>query len=103
MIITSSVPAHSNAQLTASDIWLARGGEQVLTGVDLTVSPRSRWGIVGENGRGKSTLLHVLAGTLEPDSGTVRRSGPLRMAEQETTSDDGRTVGTLIDLERLER
>ncbi|CAM5697580.1 ATP-binding cassette domain-containing protein [Streptomyces purpurascens] len=33
----------------------------------MKVSPRSRWGVVGENGRGKSTLLHVLAGLLAPD------------------------------------
>jgi macrolide transport system ATP-binding/permease protein len=54
---------------------------------------------VGENGRGKSTLLHVLAGTLVPVSGSVRRIGSLGMADQEITVDARRTVGDLVDLE----
>ncbi|MGG4143277.1 ribosomal protection-like ABC-F family protein [Paenibacillus algorifonticola] len=36
---------------------------------------RDRVGIIGVNGAGKSTLLAVLAGRLEPDKGTVTRSG----------------------------
>ena len=56
-----TVPARGRAQLIASDIHLARGGRPVLAGVDLTVTPRSRWGVVGENGRGKTTLLQILA------------------------------------------
>ncbi|GAA1078458.1 ABC-F family ATP-binding cassette domain-containing protein [Nocardiopsis metallicus] len=71
----------------------------MLSGVDMTVTPRSRWGVVGENGRGKSTLLHILTGALEPDSGTVQRVGTLGVAEQEVESAGGRTVGDLIDLE----
>lgn len=51
---------------------------------------------MGENGRGKSTLLHVLAGTLPPDSGTVHRIGTLGLAEQETTAADNRTVGHAV-------
>ncbi|WP_017590417.1 ABC-F family ATP-binding cassette domain-containing protein [Nocardiopsis ganjiahuensis] len=95
----SGLPAGERAQLTATGIRIARGGRTVLSGVDMTVSSRSRWGVVGENGRGKSTLLHILAGALEPDSGTVRRIGTLGVAEQEMASVDGRTVGNLIDVE----
>ncbi|WP_241383828.1 ABC-F family ATP-binding cassette domain-containing protein [Rhodococcus sp. CH91] len=94
-----SLPHRSHAQLGVVDVHLARGGHPVLQGVDLTVTPGSRLGIVGENGRGKSTLLHVLAGRLEPDSGTVRRFGSLGIAEQEMTTAEGRTVGDLIDIE----
>ncbi|CAL9342869.1 putative ABC transporter ATP-binding protein YbiT [Nocardiopsis dassonvillei] len=94
-----ALPAGERAQITAADVHVARGGRPVLTGVDMTVTPRSRWGVVGENGRGKSTLLHVLTGALEPDRGTVRRIGTLGFAEQEMHTTGGRTVGDLIDLE----
>ena len=52
------------------------GAHTVLDGVDLTVGPRSRLGIVGPNGAGKSTLLRLLAGVEEPDEGTVERTPP---------------------------
>ncbi|WP_051871627.1 ATP-binding cassette domain-containing protein [Streptomyces sclerotialus] len=94
---TRTLPARARAQLTASDVRLVRGGRPVLTGVDMTVSPGSRWGVVGENGCGKSTLLHVLAGALTPDAGSVRRVGTLGSAEQEMDADEDRTVGDVID------
>ncbi|MGQ4267807.1 ATP-binding cassette domain-containing protein [Nocardiopsis changdeensis] len=95
----AAAPAGERAQLTATDLHLARGGRPVLAGVDMTVTPRSRWGVVGENGRGKSTLLQVLTGALEPDRGTVRRIGTIGHAEQEMHTTGGRTVGDLIDIE----
>ncbi|WP_220471279.1 ABC-F family ATP-binding cassette domain-containing protein [Mumia sp. ZJ1417] len=45
----------------------------------LDVTADSRLLVVGPNGAGKSTLLGVLAGVLEPDSGTVRRQRRLRV------------------------
>ncbi|WP_017568914.1 ABC-F family ATP-binding cassette domain-containing protein [Nocardiopsis halotolerans] len=96
---TLVLPAGERAQLTANGVHIDRGGRTVLSDVDMTVTPRSRWGIVGENGRGKSTLLHILAGALEPDAGTVRRIGTLGVAEQEMRATEGRTVGDLIDVE----
>ncbi|MFB4316497.1 ABC-F family ATP-binding cassette domain-containing protein [Actinomadura sp. 21ATH] len=92
-------PTRSRAHLNATGLHVARGGKPVLTGVDLTVSPGQRLGVVGENGRGKSTLLQVLAGTLAPDSGTVHRAGTLGVADQEMPAGAGRTVGDLIDVE----
>ncbi|SEH03366.1 macrolide transport system ATP-binding/permease protein [Nonomuraea solani] len=91
--------ARSRAHLNATGLHLARGGRPVLTGVDLTVSPGDRLGVVGENGRGKTTLLNVLAGTLTPDSGSVHRTGTLGVADQVIPAGDDRTVGDLIDIE----
>lgn len=90
------VPARARAQLIASDVSVLRGVTPVLNHADLTVTPASRVAIVGENGRGKSTLLHVLAGTLTPDSGTVQRIGTIGVAEQEMDASDQRTVGQAI-------
>ncbi|MFF5721829.1 ABC-F family ATP-binding cassette domain-containing protein [Streptomyces buecherae] len=94
---TLALPARDRAQLTCADVHVARGGRTVLCHLDLQVSPGARWGVVGENGRGKSTLLHVLAGTLVPDAGTVHRVGTLALAEQQMPAGDGRTVGDFID------
>lgn len=89
-------PARSHAQLVVSDVAVSFGGVPVLSGVDLAVTSSSRWAVVGENGRGKSTLLHVLAGTLQPDSGTVTRVGTLGLAQQEMLTTDTRTVGRVV-------
>lgn len=93
---TTPIPARHRAQLTASDLSVLRGPTRVLTGVDLTVTPRSRIAIVGENGRGKTTLLHALAGRLQPDGGSVHRIGTLGLAEQEMSAAPGRTVGDAV-------
>ena len=90
---TNRHPARHRAQLIASDVSLMRGATPVLHHVDLTLTASSRIAIVGENGRGKSTLLQVLAGVLVPDSGTVQRIGTIAVAEQEMTAADSRTVG----------
>ena len=91
-------PVHHvrTAHLSATDVVVARGGRTVLDGVGLTVSAGSRLAVVGENGRGKTTLLHVLAGILAPDSGEVRRAGRIGVAEQELPVADGATVGDLV-------
>ena len=64
------------ATLIARDVRFERGGQVVLDGVSLTVGPETCLGIVGPNGVGKSTLLQVLAGLLEPDDGDVRVDPP---------------------------
>jgi len=58
----------------AAHITKYHGAQLVLHDVTLVVPPRSRIGLVGPNGVGKSTLLRVLAGEEEPDRGTVRRT-----------------------------
>jgi macrolide transport system ATP-binding/permease protein len=93
---TNRHPARQRAQLIASDVSLMRGATPVLHHVDLTLTSSSRVAIVGENGRGKSTLLQVLAGALVPDSGTVQRIGTIGVAEQEMTAADSRTVGQAV-------
>ncbi|MFC4430665.1 ABC-F family ATP-binding cassette domain-containing protein [Citricoccus alkalitolerans] len=90
------MPAGAAAHLRADGLRVVRGGREILHDASVTVSARSRLAIVGENGRGKSTLLHVLAGTLMPDAGSVTRVGTLGVAEQSLEAGPGQTVGTLV-------
>ncbi|MFF3641521.1 ABC-F family ATP-binding cassette domain-containing protein [Streptomyces sp. NPDC002564] len=85
----------TGAHVRAEDVTVARGSRTVLNAVSVTASARSRIAVVGENGRGKTTLLHVLAGLVAPDDGTVHRAGTIGLARQELTVRDGETVGTL--------
>jgi len=48
------------------------GGREIFSGITWHVGRRDRTGLVGENGTGKSTLLKIFAGYLEPSSGSVR-------------------------------
>ncbi|OSY40324.1 MULTISPECIES: ABC-F family ATP-binding cassette domain-containing protein [Pseudonocardia] len=73
------------------------GRPPVLDGVDLTVAPGARIGLVGENGTGKSTLLRLLAGVERPDAGQVHAPADLVYLPQEPALDAGGTVGGLLD------
>ncbi|MEU7589598.1 ABC-F family ATP-binding cassette domain-containing protein [Micromonospora sp. NPDC049230] len=93
--LSPPIEAGGNAHVRATGITVTRGSRRVLRDVSVTVSARSRVAVVGENGRGKTTLLHVLAGLITPDAGTVRRAGTIGLARQELPARDGETVGTL--------
>ncbi len=52
----------------------------LLKDLSVTVSDDDRLGVVGINGTGKSTLLRIIAGTLEPDGGTIHRNRGMRIS-----------------------
>ncbi len=49
------------------------GSKEVLNIEELSAYQTDRIGIVGANGQGKSTLLKLIAGVIDPDSGTIQR------------------------------
>lgn len=57
--------------LCARGLSLSFGATNALLAVDIDVRNGERVVVVGENGAGKSTLMKVLAGVLQPDSGTM--------------------------------
>ncbi|MBY6367961.1 ABC-F family ATP-binding cassette domain-containing protein [Rhodococcoides corynebacterioides] len=74
------------------------GVKPLLERVSLGVQENERIGVVGLNGGGKTTMLEVLAGIEEPDSGRVSRVGGLRMAvvTQRGVLPPGSTVGDVV-------
>jgi ATP-binding cassette subfamily F protein 3 len=58
-----------------SGVGVDLAGRSILEGVDLAVLRGERVGVVGDNGAGKSVLLRLLAGELEPSEGE-RKAGP---------------------------
>lgn len=94
--LADRLPAGARAHIRADSVSVTLGARPVLTGVSVTVSHRSRLAVVGENGRGKTTLLHVLAGLVRPDSGTVGRAGTLGIARQAIPFRAHETVGDLV-------
>ncbi|RAJ36069.1 ATP-binding cassette subfamily F protein uup [Kitasatospora sp. SolWspMP-SS2h] len=65
---------------TIESVTKVYGTRALLDGVSLGVSEGDRIGVVGRNGDGKTTLVRMLAGLEEPDSGRVTWSGGLQMA-----------------------
>ncbi|WP_016695779.1 ABC-F family ATP-binding cassette domain-containing protein [Rhodococcus rhodochrous] len=74
------------------------GIKPLLDSVSLGVNEGERIGVVGLNGGGKTTMLEVLAGIEEPDSGRVSRVNGLRMAvvTQRGGLPEGSTVGEVV-------
>jgi ABC transport system ATP-binding/permease protein len=74
--------ASSSAQLIfeAEDVAVSYGDREIFSGLTTRILRGERIGIVGANGVGKSTLLKLLLGEIEPSSGHVRRGARLEVA-----------------------
>ena len=66
--------------LRLTDVSIAFGARALLDGANVSIERGERVALVGRNGEGKSTLLKLVAGTLEPDSGEIIRATGLSVA-----------------------
>lgn len=73
-------PASTSALINADRISKSYGIKPLLDEVSLGVHEGQRIGVVGLNGGGKTTLLEILGGVTEPDSGRVSRTGGTHVA-----------------------
>ena len=73
----------SRRLLVARGLAKSLGGRSLVQGLDITITPGTRIGLMGPNGSGKTTLLNVLAGALAPDAGTIERADGLRIVRFE--------------------
>ena len=80
--------------LEVRDLAVEVGGRIVVEGLDLAVRPGDKVGVVGRNGAGKTSTLRVLAGELQPASGSVVQRGAvgyLRQDPRQHRADDAAT------------
>ena len=86
--------------LDAVDVSLAYGERVVLRDVTWRLGPGERLGLVGVNGSGKTSLLKVMGGEVEPTAGVVERGATVRLAH--LSQDTVEIPGHLRVLESLE-
>lgn len=73
------------------------GGRKLLSDFDLVISPGTKLGIAGRNGTGKTTLLRIIAGDLQPDGGTIKRADDLKVVWFDQTREQLDQTKTLKD------
>ncbi len=66
--------------LLIDDLKLTFSGHPLLDGISFQIDPGERIGLLGRNGSGKSTLMRLLAGEIDPDAGSIVRSGDVSVA-----------------------
>lgn len=71
-ITVSEAESSSRKVIEARNLVHGYGGEPVINGVSLKIMRGDRVGLVGNNGVGKSTLLKILLGEIEPEGGSVK-------------------------------
>jgi len=65
------------------DIELRRGAKTLLSGVNVTINPGEKIGLVGRNGAGKSTFFALLTGELQEEKGEMEMPAQWRLAQVE--------------------
>ena len=108
----AAVPTPVRVEVRA--LHFAAAGRAILNGIDLSLKPGERLGIIGPNGSGKSTLLRCLYAWHRPSSGAVivddtplgeiasrERARRIAVLAQEPASTLGLTVAEVVSLGRL--
>ena len=80
--------------IVVSNVGVEFGATTLFRDITFTIARGDRWGIVGRNGIGKTTLFKLITGEQQPTSGMIARSGAVRVSllEQHRTFDGATTV-----------
>ena len=90
-----------NKVLDAEHVTVAYGDKVLLRDVTWRLGPGDRFAVVGVNGSGKTSLMKLLAGTLEPATGEVTRGATVKLAF--LSQDTAEIPGELRALESVEQ
>ena len=97
-------------QISVSGATVQFGATTLFKDLTFTAARGERWGIIGRNGTGKTTLFRLITGDQEPTAGTVARQPGLRISLLEQHRDFGEAVtvweaaaGQFADLLALEQ
>ena len=80
--------------LSGSSLSVSFGGETLFHDVGFRLDENGRAGLVGVNGCGKTTLMHIISGKLEPESGSINKAAGVSLGcmEQYVIRDDSVTL-----------
>ncbi len=91
--------------VSTSDVGITFGADVIFANLNVDIHERSRIGIVGPNGGGKTSLLKILVGELEPSAGTVQLARGIRVGyvpqSPGTTADGSLRDEIMTAFERL--
>ena len=73
------------------------GGRTLFSGFSLSFTKGMKLGLIGDNGTGKSTLLDIIAGRIEPDAGTVDRGQNTAFGYYDQLGRDLRSGKTVLE------
>ena len=97
-------------QISISNAVVEFGATTLFKDITFTVAAGERWGVVGRNGTGKTTLFKLITGAMQPTRGQIARQPGLRVSllEQHRDFGDATTVweaaaGQFADLLALEK
>src|SRR5687768_8443537 len=97
-------------QISFSGVGVDFGATTLFSDITFTIAARDRWGIVGRNGTGKTTLFRLLTGEMPPTRGVIARQPGLRVSLLEQHRDFGEATsvweaaaGELAELLALEQ
>src|SRR4051812_33336351 len=97
-------------QISVGGAWMEFGATTLFKDITFTVAAGERWGIVGRNGTGKTTLFRLLTGEMQPTRGQISRQPNLRVSLLEQHRDFGEATtvweaaaGQFAELLALER
>ena len=65
--------------ISSDKVCFGFGGDSLLENVDFALSENERVGLIGGNGEGKTTLIRLILGELEPESGSIFRKNGIRI------------------------
>src|SRR5205823_83117 len=78
--------------IQVTNVTKAFAGKKLFESVSTVFPPGRRYGLTGPNGAGKTTFMKILAGDLEPDTGTVSRPKRLSVLKQDQYAYEDRRV-----------